>query len=165
MSSPILGVPKPTIVFVPGVFHTPIHFQTIITLLGHASFPTLAIALPTVGEQAATANYRDDVHIIRGTLKKLVEDENKDVVLAVHSLGGISGCQTVNGLEKSKRLKEGKQGGVVQVLFIAALVVKQNQELGDALEGGLPPWASLDVSTCCPKSLSNASVTDSTTIV
>ena len=67
-------------------------------------------------------------------------------MLAAHSYGGVPGCQTVSGLERSKRKAEGKPGGVVHVLFIAALLVEQNQKLVEALEGGkLPPFAVFKV--------------------
>lgn len=135
---------KPTIVFVPGAYHSSAHFQPLSILLERASFPTLTISVPSIGDRAATASYRDDVRAIRATLDKLVEDAGKDVMLALHSLGGVSGCQTVTGLEKSKRLKEGKRGGIVHVLFITALVIGQGQKLRDCLEGGLPSWNSFD---------------------
>ena len=140
------GPSKPTIVFVPGAFHTPTHFQPLSTLLERASFPNLTISVPSTGDRAATTSYRDDVLAIRATLQKLVEEEGKDVMLAAHSLGGVAGCQTVTGLEKSRRQNEGKKGGIVHVLFIAALVIEQGQRLRDALEGGLPSWSSFDVS-------------------
>ena len=67
-------------------------------------------------------------------------------MLAAHSYGGVPGCQTVSGLERSKRKAEGKTGGVVHILFIAALLVEQNQKMADALEGGkAPPWAAFKV--------------------
>ena len=78
-------------------------------------------------------------------LKKLIEDEGKDVLLAIHSYGGVPGCQAIGELEKNARLKEGKKGGVVHVLFMAALLVEQGKRLRDALPGGLPPWAAFDV--------------------
>ena len=137
---------KPTIVFVPGAYHTAAHFQPLSALLERAAFPTHTIPVPSIGESAATATYRDDVRTIRATLERLVEDEGKDIMLAPHSLGAVSGCQTVTGLEKSKRLKEGKGGGIIHVLFITALLIGQGQKLRDCLENDLPSWKSFDVS-------------------
>lgn len=56
-------------------------------------------------------------------------------------------CQTVFDLEKTARVKEGKQGGIVHLLFIAGLLLKQGQMLVDALGGSLPSWARFDVSS------------------
>ena len=145
MSSPTISSRKPTIVFVPGAFHTPEHFRPMSTLLEASSYQTITVALPSIGARASSASYRDDVHAIRSTLQELVEDEGKDVLLAVHSYGAVPGCQTVGGLEKNARMKEGKKGGVVHVLFMVALLVEQGQRLRDVLEGGLPAWAAF----CC----------------
>ncbi|KAK3168974.1 hypothetical protein OEA41_005422 [Lepraria neglecta] len=133
--------PRPTIVFVPGAFHTSVHFEPISAVLNQASFPTTTVELPTTA-QATTASYRDDVYAIRSVLERLVEEDGKEVLLALHSYGGVPGCQTVSGLERSKRKAEGRPGGVIHVLFIAALLVEQGQGMAAALEGGkAPSWA------------------------
>lgn len=137
--------PKPTIVFLPGVFHTEAHFKPICALLNERSFPTITIEFPTTAH-ATTATYRDDVYAVRSVLETEIVENGKEVLLAAHSYGGVPGCQTVSGLERSKRKAEGKAGGVVHVLFIAALLVEQNQKLVEALENGkLPPWAVFKV--------------------
>ena len=146
MSSSSSAVVKPTVVFVPGAFHTPSHFQDFSEFLQKSSYPSVAVALPSIGGQASTANLDDDVGAIRSVLTQLVEDE-KDVILVVHSYGGVPGCQTVRGLEKSTLMKEGQKGGVVQVLFIAAFVLEQGQCVVEVLGGGLPPWARAEVSS------------------
>ena len=137
---------KPTIVFVPGAFHTPDHFKPMSDLLHQSSYPSVTVSLPSIGEHAATFAPGDDIRAIRSELEKLIEDDGKDVVLAMHSYGGLPGSQSVVGLEKSVRIKEGKKGGVVHILFIAAFVLENGQSLVDALGGGLPPWAVADVS-------------------
>ena len=114
-------------------------------LLEASSYQTITVALPSIGAQASSASYRDDVHAIRSTLQELVEDKGKDVLLAVHSYGAVPGCQTVGGLEKNAHVKEGKKGAVVHVLFMVALLVEQGKRLRDVLEGGLPAWAAFDV--------------------
>ncbi len=137
--------PRPTIVFVPGAFHIEAHFQPISSLLNRASFPTVTVSLPTTS-QATACSYRDDVYAIRSVLETLVEEEGKEVLLAVHSYGGVPGCQTVCGLERSKRKAEGKSGGIVHVLFITALLVEQGRRMAEALEGGKAPnWAVFKV--------------------
>lgn len=141
---------KPTIVFVPGAFHTPNHFTPLTELLQKSSFPSVTVSLPSIGAQAATATLTDDIQAIRSVLEKLIEEEGKDIVVAAHSYGGVPACQTVSGLEKSKRSNGGKKGGIVHVLFIAALLVEEGKALVDALGGGLPPWAEAEVSLTCP---------------
>ena len=148
MSAPTSPPTNPIIVFVPGAFHTPEHFHPITAQLEASSFQAITVSLPTIGARASSASYRDDVHAIRSMLHELIEDQGKDVLLAIHSYGGVPGCQAVGGLEKSARVKAGKNGGVVHVLFMAALLVEQGKRLRDALTGGLPPWATFDVGLC-----------------
>lgn len=100
MSSPTVTICKPTIVSVPGAFHTPNHFRPISILLEASSYQAITVALPSIGARASSATYRDDVHAIRSTLQELVEGEGKDVLLALHSYGAVPGCQTVGGLKK-----------------------------------------------------------------
>ena len=116
------------------------------TLLQESSFPTITIPRQSVGAQAATSSYRDDIRLVRNLLEKLIEEEGRDVILAPHSAGGVVGCQIVSGLEKSKRAAKGQNGGIVHVLFIAAHLLAQGQTFIDALGGGLPSWALFDVS-------------------
>ena len=141
---------KPTIVFVPGAFHTPSHFAPVIELLQKSSYPSLAVSLPSIGAQAATGTLTDDTQAIRSVLEKLIEEEGKDVIMAAHSYGGVPACQSVGGLEKSKRADKGEKGGISHVLFIAALLVEEGKALVDALGGGLPPWAEAEVSLTLP---------------
>ena len=136
---------KPTIVFVPGAFHTEAHFAPISDLLRKSDSPVITIDLPTTA-QAKTATYRDDVYAIRSVLETEVLEKGNKVLLAAHSYGGVPACQTVSGLERKKREGEGKPGGVVHVLFITALLVEQNRKMAEALEGGkAPSWAVFKV--------------------
>ena len=72
-------------------------------------------------------------------LEKSIEQEGKEILLVLHSYGGVPGCQTVSGLDRSRLKREDKPGGVVHVLFLAALLVEQGQAMGAALEGGKAP--------------------------
>lgn len=145
-SQPTTTTSKPTIILIPGAFHTAAHFAPLTTLLHNLSYPTITVELPTTS-RATTASYRDDVYAIRSVLETEIVDGRKEVMLAAHSYGAVPACQTVNGLERSKRRKEGKDGGVVHVLFIAALLVEQGRGMKEALEGGrAPDWAVFKVS-------------------
>ena len=144
---------KPTLVFVPGAFHTPSHFAPLIELLQKSSYPSLAVSLPSIGAQAATGTLADDTQAIRSVLESLIEEEGKDVIIAAHSYGGVPACQSVSGLEKSKRADKREKGGIIHVLFIAALLVEEGKALVDALGGSLPPWAEAEVSPELPLSL------------
>ena len=140
----ISSLQKPAIVLVPGTFHTPTHFQPLSERFQRLSYPTHTVALPSIGEEAATATLQDDINAIRSPLERFVDD-GKEVVLVLHSYSGIPGCQTVKGLEKTKRAEEGNEGGVIQVLFMAAFLPQEGQNVTDALGGASLPWSKADV--------------------
>ena len=119
MAEQLSLIQKPTIVFVPGACHVPAHYEPLCIELQALGYPTRTIHPQTTGEKAATFSYRDDVNLIQRTLKRLIEDEEKDVVLAPHSLGCVAASQSVTGLEKSTRKADGKRGGLLHIVFIA----------------------------------------------
>ena len=137
---------QPTVVFVPGAFHVPAHYEPVIAHLEKLSFPSIVISLPTIGIHATTAGLSDDIQAVRSTLERLIDVENRDVILVPHSYGGNPGCQAVQGLERSKRVKEGNTGGVVHCLFISAFMIPEGETVVGTLGGGLPPWTEVDVS-------------------
>lgn len=133
------------VVFVPGAFHVEAHFAPMCTRLAQSSVPAVTVVPPTTAS-ARTSTYRDDVYVLRAYLEKLIEEQGKEVVVAAHSYGAVPACQTIGGLERSKRKAEGKPGGIVHVLFIAGLLVEQGRKMAEALEGGkAPSWAVFKV--------------------
>lgn len=63
---------------------------------------------------------RDDETAIRSALKKLVEEEEKEVVMVMHSAGGFLGSAAVEGLGRKERVAKGLRGGVGKLVFLAA---------------------------------------------
>lgn len=75
---------------------------------------------------------------------------NKNVVLVMHSSGAVSGCQAITNLERSRRIKEGKKGGVISLILIGGLLVNQGETLISTMERlgerALPVYAEIEVS-------------------
>ncbi|KAL8887739.1 MAG: hypothetical protein Q9215_004741, partial [Flavoplaca cf. flavocitrina] len=55
---------------------------------------------------------KDDVASIRTAIAQTVEQDEKDVVLVLHSAGAFLGCMAIEGLSIKERSRQGKQGGV-----------------------------------------------------
>jgi len=137
---------KPTIVWVPGLLHTPAHYQPMISSLAKVSIPSLAISLPNIGPGAATTAPYDDVKAVRVKLHELVA-EGKEVIVLSHSYGGVPACQAIRGLERSKRVEGGQLGGVIRIIFLAAFAMPEGMSSLEYAGGQLPPpWAKKDVS-------------------
>jgi len=52
-------------------------------------------------------------------------DEEIDVVVLMHSYGGIPGSAALKGLGE----KEGKEGGVVRLVYVASLALREGEKM------------------------------------
>ncbi|KAJ6544128.1 hypothetical protein B0H19DRAFT_1238657 [Mycena capillaripes] len=108
------------------------------------------IAHPTIGPLASTAPPNADAANLRRVLERLINDEQKEVVLFCHSYGGIPGSQSVNGLERSKREKAAQKGGILKVFYLSAVLPREGESLLQTLTAAdvVPPdWMEMDPAT------------------
>ena len=143
MATPIQ---KPTIVMVPGSFSSPQFYDTFVSHLSGHNYEVQVVSLPSVGGQIAT-NMTDDATAIQAVTTKLA-DEGKDIVVVMHSYGGIPGTESAYGIRRKEREASGKKGGIVALVYAAALLVKPGMSLGSTMgEGaGVPDYVKVDVS-------------------
>ena len=120
---------KPTIVLVHGAWHDVSCWDGIREQLSALSYPTAAVALVSPGSKPAVKSHLEDVAVVRKELERLIHGDGEDVVLVMHSYGGMAGAGAVEGLEKVRRNAEGQKGGVVDAIFIAAFLVDKGQSL------------------------------------
>ena len=69
-----------------------------------------------------------DVSAVRDAILSEVEKEH-NIVVAVHSYGGVPGCEAIKGFTKADQEAKGKKGGVVKLLFICAFVLTEGTSL------------------------------------
>jgi len=85
-------------------------------------------------------DFTEDVHAIREAATKLVE-EDREVVIVLHSYTGLPGGEALNGLGRKERQQEGKDGGVIRMVFIMAYAVPEGfQQLPRGETSNFPPW-------------------------
>ncbi|KAH7140788.1 Alpha/beta hydrolase fold-1 [Dactylonectria macrodidyma] len=133
---------KPTIVLVPGAWHTPTHYEMMLQRFRDAGYPTSSKQLPSVGSsdpqnQSVTA----DMNFIRQDLLLHELDQGRDVILILHSYGGSPGGAAAKGLSKAERASSGKKGGIIGLVYMCAFVANE----GDSLLSKFPgqkwePW-------------------------
>lgn len=142
---------KPTIIFVPGAWHSPEVFSTVRTSLETHGYRTLGITLPSVGAEPPLKTWGPDVDAIRSAIQKAVDEEGgRDVVLAVHSYGGLPASEACKGFGKADREKSGRKGGVVRLVYICAALVDVGACMVDlSTAGDLQKMAKIDV-RCSP---------------
>jgi len=101
---------KPTILLIPGAWHTPAHYSALLKELEKSSYPTTSHKLPSVDcTDASKHTAQTDADFIRTQLLLPLLDDGKRVVVAMHSYGGLPGSAAAYGLSEEERREEGKQ--------------------------------------------------------
>jgi len=134
---------KPTILFSPGAWHYTAAFDAPRERLEKLGFPTEAVSLLSIGEEPPKSDLFDDAANLRAAIVKLVA-AGKKVVLVAHSYSGVVGSIAVEGLDFVSRKKAGKEGGLVQFVFLSAFVLPKGISCLDALGGKYLPWMKTD---------------------
>ncbi|KAJ6594201.1 Alpha/beta hydrolase fold-1 [Mycena capillaripes] len=144
------SISKATFVLIPGVFHTAAHAKTLVESLHAKGHPVEIIAHPTIDPLACTAPPNADAANLRSVLERLINDEQKDVILFCHSYGGVPGSQSVNGLERKARAKAGQKGGILKVIYLSAILPREGESVIQTLAGAeIAPavWMEIDVAS------------------
>lgn len=138
---------QPVVVLVPGAWHLPLHYSSLLQRLNHQGFIAISERNPscdcTDPDDTSTAS---DATAIREVILSQVESGH-EVVVAMHSYGGCPGAAAAQGLSKKERQAAGKPGGVVGLIFICAFIANEGDSLISKLPGGVrPDWMMLRVS-------------------
>ena len=114
--------------------------------LHEAGYPTMSVTLPSVGSQEPKKiEVTTDVAFIREEMLLPLLEDGKDVILVMHSYGGLPGGAAAKGLSKSERRSEGQPGGVIGLVFLAAFLAREGDTLLSALGGELDDWITSNV--------------------
>lgn len=143
MSSPT----KPTVVFVHGAWHNASCWDLIREKLSKHSYSSVAVTLPSVGHKPAVKSHLEDTAVVRQELSRLIEQEGKEVILVMHSYGGVAGGGAVKGLERAARKEP---GGVTKCIFLTAFLVPRGQSLLGMFDNQFPPYLEVDVRYAAP---------------
>ncbi|KAF7328220.1 Alpha/beta-hydrolase [Mycena venus] len=132
---------KPTIIIIPGAFSPLAMYDPVIASLQAHGYTVHGVELESVGGRAkghaAPAGMYDDAAKAAALAARLA-DEGAEVVLVAHSYGGVVASEAAKGLARSVRTREGKKGGIVRIVFVAAVVPREGETSKDVL-GNPPP--------------------------
>ena len=94
---------KPAIVLVHGAWHVPEHYNILIDHLQQAGFEAFCPLLPTCDEaKRATADVHAYANTIRSQITSVI-DQSREIIMLLHSYGGVVGTEAVQGLSISER--------------------------------------------------------------
>ncbi|KAG6999537.1 hypothetical protein G7Y79_00034g069600 [Physcia stellaris] len=134
---------KPTILIVPGGWHSASVYSHFAAQLESLGYPTTTTSLPSVNSKSPqTATCTEDSKALRKELLALIDTEEKDVVILAHSYGGVPAGGAAHGLSKTTR--DGKKGGVLGLIYMSAFVVPEGISLLDYLGGKHAPYCVVD---------------------
>ncbi|KAK0122243.1 hypothetical protein ONS95_010494 [Cadophora gregata] len=121
--------PKPHIVLIPGLWVGPKVYSDVSSNLQSQNYTTTTIPLRSTGcRSPGNPSMHDDEEFIRSKLVQLIETEQKDIVMVMHSAGGFLGTAAVKDLSKKTRSERGMKGGVVGYVFLSAAFVEVGYE-------------------------------------
>lgn len=137
---------KPTIVLVPGAWHSSKHYEIISNLIQQVGYPTASSSLPSVIAKTpkSVTVATDSAYVHHSILLPLV-NEGKENILVCHSYGGIPGAAGAKSLSKAEQSAAGKSGGIIGLVFIAGLVCNEGVSLEATMGGKIADWIEQDV--------------------
>ena len=107
---------------VPGSFSSPVWWETVTPFLKEAGYEWVDAPLPSSnseGKFKVPRTVQDDAASIKSVVSGVV-NHGKEVVLVMHSYAGFPGTEATEGLGKAELQKQGKNGGVVGLVYVAA---------------------------------------------
>ena len=118
----------PIVVIVPAACHTPAHYQLFACTLQKAHFNVAVIPLPSVGASPGLKTFDEDVAAIHRVVSSFVEDGD-EVLMLLHSYGGLPGSAAMRGLGMKDRAKRGKEGGVRRLVYVSSYALLEDEAL------------------------------------
>lgn len=138
----------PAIVIVHGAWHTPQHYQQVVShLIDHGFKDVHCPRLPSAFDKLPlppTANLKHDTLEIKQKIQGLV-NQDKNVIVLMHSYGGVVGGNALEDLLAPQRQTKGLKGGVIHIIYMSAFVQPAGSRLVDPFNGQMPPWMDEDI--------------------
>lgn len=130
--------PKPFTLIVPGGMTPATVYDPVVEEVTKRGQDIRAVTLPSVRLHSETGPVREpptmyeDAAFIAKEAEALA-DAGRDVIIISHSYGGVPATESVRGLSKATRRREGKPGGVVRLAYMTSLIPELGVAANDAL--------------------------------
>ncbi|KAL3421228.1 hypothetical protein PVAG01_07673 [Phlyctema vagabunda] len=135
--------PKPTLVLVPGAWHSIEMWNKVSSLLEAQQYRCISVPLPsTAGDISVT--FGQDVRAVQDAIRAETA-KGRDVVIVVHSYGGAVGQSAIKGLarpaqdESTSSSTDNSAGYVIGLVMMASGFGQTGMSFIDGLGGKPPP--------------------------
>jgi pimeloyl-ACP methyl ester carboxylesterase len=137
---------KPTIVFVPGAWHSPRTWDKVASLLERQQYKCVSVALPSTASNPS-ATFLEDITAVRDSIVAETS-QGHDVVVVAHSYSGIPGASAIKGLTRNKQdvapPAEDASGHVIGLILLASGFMPTGLSFMDGAGGKPPPTWTVD---------------------
>ncbi|KAK5172358.1 uncharacterized protein LTR77_003997 [Saxophila tyrrhenica] len=130
---------KPAVAIVPGAFYERWHYRLLHDGLEKAGYKVTTIALPSTGNEKPTKDLYPDLDTASSAIKSYI-DQDLNVVVVMHSYGGLVGSCASKGLLPADQ-PNGK--GVVGLVYLCAGVPMEGYSFIQGVGGQHFPWMTL----------------------
>lgn len=137
---------KPTLVLVPGAWHNASTWDKVSSLMAAQQYKCISVALPsTMSDPSATL--LQDIEAVRDSI---VDEtiQGRDVVVVVHSYGGMVGESAIKRLTRHKQdgssSEKDPSGSVIGIVMLATGFVQTGVSFIDGTGGKPPPFWTID---------------------
>jgi pimeloyl-ACP methyl ester carboxylesterase len=130
----------PHVMIAHGSWHTPEAYTSFEAALELRGYDVTIPSLPTTRADGLSKTLSDDCQFFRAKLERLIS-RGSEVIVVMHSYGGMIGAGSIQGLEK----KPGERGGVIALVFMACFIPAATGSLADGVGGSLPPWIQYEI--------------------
>lgn len=127
-----------------GAWHSPVFFDPVKAEFEALEYTMLCPQQPSTGAVPPTKSLQDDAAVVRAELELLIE-HGQEVVLVMHSYGGVVGTQAAAGLGKATRMQQGQRGGIIRLLYVCSFLLPLGYDLCTPLGGELAPFIKAEV--------------------
>ncbi|KAI0190608.1 Alpha/beta hydrolase fold-1 [Astrocystis sublimbata] len=136
----------PTIAIIAGAWQNSEHYEPLRRALGARGYDTVCRSPPSVTLPHGDTDLEADAAFVHDEILLPIIEKGNEVIVLMHSFAGVYGGSGVKGLAKSVRAAEGKQGGIIALVYLACPCVPSGvstlQLMGIGEE--LTPWVKLD---------------------
>jgi pimeloyl-ACP methyl ester carboxylesterase len=125
---------RPTIVLIPGAWHTPEYWGPVAKTLEAVGYKTRTVTLPSVKvSDVPPDDLRADIFAIREVVQEVL-DEGSDAVVVPHSYGGLPTTGAIKGLDPKSRQATEKATAVVGIAGISTILLAEGNNILTGME-------------------------------
>lgn len=137
---------KPTILLVPGSFSKPSFYFPLQDELNALGLEVVIVPLLSAGKRdpLPPATMEDDATQIHSKAAELIA-QGKEIILLMHSYGGVPGTESTKGLLQKDLKEQGKPGGIIRLVYLSALLPLVGEAAAENLSGSLPDYVHMEV--------------------